>query len=88
MALKKLKTPKTAEELISGINWKLLKKQKKSLLETIDYMGRKNMVSSGKHYKELVDDLTGILNLVDTIQDYAVDTLGIDENEVFDLHKD
>lgn len=29
--------------------------------------------------------MEGILSLIDSIQDYAVDELGIDEDKVFDL---
>lgn len=35
--------------------------------------------------KEIADKLLGIVNLLDSIQDYAVDVLGKDENEVFNL---
>jgi hypothetical protein len=74
--------PKTAEEMINGIDWVLLKKQKKTLLNVIDGCEKSDVVPDG------VDDLIGILNLVDAFQDFAVDVMGLDENTVFDLHEE
>lgn len=34
------------------------------------------------------DEATGLLNLIDAIQDHAVDVLGVPEHEVFDLEGD
>lgn len=79
-----LKAPKTAEELISRIDWKLLKKQKKTLLAVIE----ENEINTVLQNPERVDDLTGILNLVDSIQDFAVDIMKVDEKIVFNLHED
>jgi hypothetical protein len=84
MALQALKAPKTAEELINGIDWELLKKQKKTLLNVID----SKFNSEPMLKKSVIEDLTGILNLVDSIQDYAVDVMGVDEKTVFDLHEE
>jgi len=55
------------------IDWELLRKQKMQLLSIIT-----------------VDDdrLMGIVHFLDGIQDYAVDMLGWDENEVFTLGKE
>jgi hypothetical protein len=33
-----------------------------------------------------LEKLEGVISLINEIQDYAVDVLGMDENEVFDLH--
>jgi hypothetical protein len=79
MALQALKAPKTAEELINGIDWKLLKKQKIQLLKVIN----KDAVTPKEK-----ESLEGILNLLDSVQDFAVDVLGVNEKEVFNLHKD
>jgi hypothetical protein len=80
MARKEIKAPKTAEELINGIDWELLKKQKRSLL---------SIISDGfLPDEEPKDDLIGIVNLLDSIQDYAVDVMGVDEKTVFDLHEE
>ena len=70
--------PESAAEkalsLLEKIDWALLKKQKAYL------------VSMSSHTKN--DEREGLLNLIDSIQDFAVDTLGIDENEVFDLNQE
>ena len=58
------------------IDWKLLHKQKKNLLKLIN--DKKTSIKEKEH-------LEGILNLLDSIQDYAVDTLGIEEKTVFNL---
>jgi hypothetical protein len=65
-----LDTPKVTP--ILGIDWKLLRDQKQVLIKMID--------------KTKGDDktgLSGILTLIDAIQDYAVDTLGVPEKDVF-----
>jgi hypothetical protein len=69
-----MKTPKTAEKLVKGIDFPLLKEQKKALLEVIE----------NTDDVPVLEKLEGIVNLLNEIQDYAVDVLGMDENEVFD----
>jgi hypothetical protein len=69
---------KTAEEIIVGIDFPLLKEQKKALLaitEDCDDVPK-------------LEKIEGVISLINEIQDYAVDVLGMDENEVFDLHGD
>lgn len=66
---------KTAQELIEGINWKDLKAQKQALLEVM------NLTTDEKK----VENLQGILTMIDNVQDFAVDVMGKDENEVFNL---
>lgn len=63
---------------LEKIDWVLLKEQKKTLVNVISYTDD----------IEYLDNLNGLLFLIDNIQDYAVDHLGIDENEVFDLDKE
>lgn len=70
--------PKNAEELIKGIDFSMLKEQKKVLLILIE--DNNNVL--------VVEKLEGIIGLIDEVQDYAVDVLGFDENLVFDLHPD
>jgi hypothetical protein len=60
---------------IEEIDWELLKEQKKTLLNKMIYE------EDGK----TMDHLNGLINLIDSIQDYAVVYLCIDENKVFDL---
>lgn len=57
---------------MKNIDWNLLRKQKRSLLKTIN-----NVNSEGK------DDLVGLLHLIDHIQDDAVETGEATEAEVF-----
>jgi hypothetical protein len=71
-AVVEIKTP----EFLAKMDWKLLRKQKLILLNTI------NNDAVDPEHKE---GLEGILNTIDAMQDYAVDDLGIDEAEWDDL---
>ena len=62
---------------IENIDWSLLRQQKRTLLETIE--------AEKGGFEEMLNNLEGIVNLIDHLQDYAVDVLGIDENYVFDM---
>jgi hypothetical protein len=62
-------------EFIQKMDWDLLRKQKCSLLKVI-YDEKKGKGNDA-------EDLIGILHVLDTIQDYAVDVLGVDEIKVF-----
>jgi hypothetical protein len=66
------------ENPIKKIDFTELRTQKTSLLATIEFL-EKNKVP------QLPEDLTGILHLIDAIQDYAVDELGVPEMHVFDF---
>lgn len=59
-----------APDFIQNIDWNLLKKQKAQLLENAE---QHNL------------DVSGIINLIDSLQDYVVDICGVEENEVFNL---
>ena len=82
-------------EFLQKIDWSLLKEQK---LQLNDLIGRlngdlKQYLKDGEEglFKETqrdIDSLEGIVNLLDTIQDYAVDVMGINEDEVFYLTND
>ena len=63
-------------DCIKNIDWKLLRKQKRTLLKTIIKL------ETGDEDDPVTDDLDGILHLIDSIQDYAVDVLGLPEHEV------
>ena len=65
-------------EFIQKINWELLKKQKKTLLSAIEKAS-----GTGWDNDAYIDDLNGILHLIDSLQDYVVDELGVDEINVF-----
>ena len=58
-----------------NIDFAELKTQKTALLNI-----RKEVLSA-----EQYEALEGVINLIDAIQDYAVDVLGYDKNEVFNL---
>ena len=63
---------------LSGVDWKLLRRQKESLLRAIS-------VVDAHISKKCQEDLTGILHLLDDIQDQAADRLG--EAAVFGKHR-
>jgi hypothetical protein len=65
---------------MKNISWELLKKQKETLNDVITEYENKNMTRT-------VDHLTGILYLIDSIQDEAVDSGNFTELEVFGFKK-
>jgi hypothetical protein len=72
---------------IQNINWELLKEQKQSLIAVIseydnDYPKEAIVI------KERLKHIEGILNLIDALQDFAVEEMGIDEKLVFNLSDD
>jgi hypothetical protein len=69
-------------DCIKNIDWKLLRKQKRTLLQTIIKL------ETGDEDDPVTDDLDGILHLIDSIQDYAVDVLGLPEHEVMLLSEE
>jgi hypothetical protein len=67
-------------EFIKRIDWRLLREQKRYLLElSSPLIG----IFTEKEYNAF----EGIINLLDSIQDYAVDECGIDENDVFNFEQ-
>lgn len=62
-----------AHSLLAGIDWELLRQQKAWLLD----------VAVDADVDEDVDAQEGLLNLLDNIQDFAVDSLGLSEAVVF-----
>jgi hypothetical protein len=65
-----------AHDLLDRIDYSELRNQKTEII---------NMLEGFVLKENQVDALNGILNLIDNVQDYAVDDLGLDENYVFDL---
>ena len=65
-------------KFINGIDFTLLKEQKKTLLETINEID--NIPK--------LEKLEGIISLINAIQDYAVDVLDFNEDLVFDFERD
>ena len=70
-------TPK----LGSLIDFSMLRTQKKTLIEIIDEMEKKN----AEYYKNDVTNLDGILNLIDCLQDFATDVMGLNPIDIFDF---
>ena len=64
--------------LIDEMSWPLLRDQKQTLLETI----------ASVDSIEAKDHLSGLLQLIDAIQDYAVDEYGLSETKVFGENKE
>lgn len=60
------------------IDFTALKRQKLALINAINSIDNPN----------ITDNLEGIVNLIDAIQDYALEELGIDENLIFDLENE
>jgi hypothetical protein len=63
-------------EFIRNIDWPLLRQQKQCILE---------ISSMGCFTEKDYDALIGIVCLLDDLQDFAVDEMGIDEDEVFNM---
>lgn len=74
--MKNIKNENNAPEFITKIDFTTLRNQKATLLNVIDGLEKCNANT---------DDLNGILYLLDALQDYAVDVLGIPETHVFDF---
>lgn len=79
-----------APQFVQDIDWHKLKGQKLDLLKTIkglDIAAIAADSAGNPKTAELllrqIDSIQGIINLIDGIQDYAVDVCGMDENEVF-----
>ena len=59
---------------ITRIDWEMLKEQKAHFV---------SVIYSGELKSDQKEALEGILHLLDAIQDHAVDSMGISEEEVF-----
>ena len=71
---------KEIPEFIQKIDWKLLREQKHTLLSYIKYSYYTSEPISKKD-----EHLQGLVHLIDALQDFAVDELGIPEEDVFKL---
>ena len=77
---KKTKVPlpdqaNAALRLIEDIDWELLRKQKLWLLQWDDIP------------TAIPEEAYGLVHLLDAIQDFAVDVMGVSEKEVFDFEE-
>ena len=80
MSKAKLKVPlpdkaNAALRLIEDIDWELLRKQKLWLLQLDDIP------------TAIPEEAYGLIHLLDAIQDFAVDVMGVSEKEVFDFEE-
>ena len=64
-----------ALRLIEDIDWELLRKQKLWLLQLDDIP------------TPIPEEAYGLFHLLDAIQDFAVDVMGVSEKEVFDFEE-
>ena len=74
---------KSNVKLELNINWELLKKQKSDLLDILSY--DESLQLNDPVSIQQKESLEGILNLIDGIQDYAVDSGQFDKHEVLNL---
>ena len=76
----------SADDIIDFIDFEKLREQKEAMLRVMGELTTVNdsLVKNAKISKDL-QDAQGIINLIDHIQDYAVDVLGKDEKEVFNF---
>jgi len=63
-------------EFLQKISWDRLREQKALLL---------SLSNTGILTADVCSNLDGIIGLIDTIQDFAVDIMGLSEKEVFNL---
>lgn len=76
-----------AKKLIKNIDWSELRTQKTTLLE-IAREYREDYPETATTVKERLDNIEGLINLIDNIQDYAVDKLGVNEIHVYNFDEE
>ena len=77
-------------EFIKKIDWDLLREQKSNIFFIINDIEENAQYDSEDEeeigtYQEWIDSLNGIIELINTIQDYAVDEMGMTDEEIFNL---
>ena len=76
-------------EILQKIDWTDLRGQKTTLLQTIDFLEKSGIkFDETVDVKQITDDLTGILHLIDSLQDFAVDEMGVNSIHVFDFEEE
>ena len=70
-------------QFINKMDFKLLKQQKTTLIKIQAKLEKPNPKFTQKEW----DTLEGIINLVDSIQDIAVDEYGVSQRKVFRLSR-
>ena len=69
--------------VIKNLDMNSLRKQKEILISMIMDQGE----ADDPNQREDAKEVEGIINLIDAIQDHAVDVLGMSEKEVFNFKK-
>ncbi len=72
--------------VLTKTDWPLLKEQKADLVELsrkLVELSRKLGKKDKKKARSYERSLDGVINLIDVLQDYAVDVLGVPEEDVF-----
>ena len=73
------------ESYVNKIDWSELRNQKRTLLETINYVDEVDIEIGEREPIDTVNYLTGILHLIDALQDFAVDELEVNPIHVYDF---
>lgn len=73
-----------AIQLIDRIDWLMLKEQKRTLISIIEDKRDTFTIEA----RDQLGDLEGLLELIERIQDCAVDEMGVPEELVFDLENE
>jgi hypothetical protein len=83
--------PPVFPEFIKNIDWKLLREQKVTLVGlravfiSATTLRPKLSKTDRAVYEEAIPALSGIIHLIDALQDFAVDVMGLTDKEVFNL---
>lgn len=75
-------------EVLKKIDWTDLRTQKTALLEVIEFFGRVKFNMKTDENPRIIEGLDGILNLIDALQDFAVDEMGVNQIHVFDFEEE
>jgi len=75
-------------EVLKKIDWTDLRTQKTALLEVIEFFGRVKFNMKTDENPRIIAGLDGILNLIDALQDFAVDEMGVNSIHVFDFEEE
>lgn len=78
-----------APEFLQKIDWTLLREQKSDLYRIITDIEENAQYDSEEDREETHDkwkeSIEGVIHLIDAIQDYGVDVMGLSDKEVFNL---
>ena len=80
-------------EFIQKIDWKLLREQKLDVLQIINDIEENAQYDSEPDselgvYNNWIESLEGLISLIDSLQDYATDEMGLSDKEVFNLNEE